>query len=66
MNFKVTTFPDGDKNEKLAELEKLKRDLPLFLEYCAISAQIKRASYEAHIKQGFTPDQALELCKSLV
>ena len=30
-----------------------------------VLAEVRKASYDAHIKQGFTPEQALELCKKI-
>lgn len=47
-----------------ANLEKLRRDLPTILASLAIVAQVHKAAYDAHIKAGFTPEQALVLCKT--
>jgi hypothetical protein len=57
----IIEFPNND--ELKAALETLKRDLPTFLEYQAVIAKIKRAQYDALIEAGFSPEQALELCK---
>jgi len=53
----------GVKDMGQAELDKLKRALPRMQEVTEIVAELRRHSYEAHIKQGFTDEQALELCQ---
>ena len=64
MSNNVKLMGIGDKDKMRAELEQMKRNLPVFLEYALIAAQLRRASYDACIKQGFTEAQALELCKA--
>lgn len=49
-----------------AACEALKRSLPVYTEYMVEIAKIRRASYEAHLAEGFTESQALELCKSMM
>lgn len=44
-------------------LRNMRRNMTNILEYKRIDAQIKRAAYLALIKEGFTPEQALELTK---
>lgn len=56
----------GDKDEMRAALEQMKRSLPVYKEHAGILAKIRKASYDAHIAEGFTPAQALELCKSMM
>ena len=56
----------GDKDKMRAAVEEMKRSLPTWLEHAELTAKIRRASYDAHIKEGFTPAEALELCKSLL
>ena len=50
------------------ELEKasaqVHRNLDLILSNAETLAKIRRAAYEAYRKEGFTEQQALELCKS--
>lgn len=41
----------------------MRRTLPLLTEYHQLDAKIKRAKYDALLAEGFSPDQALELCK---
>jgi len=53
-------------NEMLASVASLRRNLPAFLEHAAIVAAIKRSYYNALIKEGFSEQQALELCKAPV
>lgn len=55
----------GDKDEMVASLEKLKRNLPNIIEAMHLSAKIKRAAYLAFIEQEFTEEQALELVKGM-
>ena len=56
----------GIKNEMKAASEELKRTLPEMLENLTLVAQLRRASYKAHLEEGFTESEALELCKSLL
>ena len=64
-NDKIKLLETGGKNESLSAIRALKRDLPTIMEQVYVVAEIRRASYNAHIAQGFTPEQALELCKSM-
>jgi hypothetical protein len=62
MTDKVTQFP-GKENE-LEKLNKtLRRELPHITEYWSLMAEIRMTSYRAHLEAGFTPEQALVLCK---
>lgn len=54
-----------DKNEMKAAGDALRRQLPAIMDNARLIAQIRRASYIAHVEQGFTEAQALELCKSM-
>lgn len=64
-NSKLIDVSVFEKNEAVAEIENLKRQMPYLIEYVTIAARLHRASYEAHKKQGFTDEEALELCKHL-
>lgn len=64
MTIKLTEASFGKKDEMAAAIEMLKRQLPLILEHTRLIAEIRKASYDAHLAQGFTEPQALELCKS--
>ena len=64
MSNNVKLMDIGDKDKIRADIEKMKRDLPIFLELTSLTAQIRKASYDALIKEGFTEIQALELCKA--
>lgn len=59
----VTEIPNTERDKLVAQVEQLKRTMPIMLEYAALNAQLKRAQYLAFVQQGFTPSQALELCK---
>ena len=52
-----------EPDEMRIAMDSLKRNLAEFKEFQSIIAEIRMASYNAHIAQGFTPEQALELCK---
>jgi len=54
-----------DKNDLKANLEILKRSMPELKEHIKLTAEMRKASYDSHIETGFTPEQALELCKQL-
>ena len=53
----------GTKDRAVAATEALKRDMPVILQQVLLIAEIRKASYDACIKHGFTEKQALELCK---
>lgn len=53
-------------SKELSEMRKLlnglKQDKTVYLEFQVVHAEIIRAKYLALIEQGFTEEQALELC----
>ena len=55
----------GKPDEMRAAVESFKRNLPSYVEMAAVMAEIRRAHYDAYVKQGFTENQALELCKKI-
>lgn len=57
------TLLTGPIDKQRAQLEELKRNIPIQIETLKIIAQLTRARYEALIESGFTPEQALFLCK---
>ena len=60
----ITKINGGGVPDKVRdELRYLQANMQVVLEYQAIVAQITRAKYDAFITQGFTQEQALELCK---
>ena len=61
----IKLLKTGKKNEMLAALKEMQRNLPEIMEHISIIAQIRKANYDALIKQGFTSEQALELCKTI-
>lgn len=63
MTDKITNL-EFNKDELKGILEQLIRDLPSILKCSKIRAEICRSDYLACINQGFTEEQALELCKS--
>ena len=61
----VKKLPNADLNSTAASIALLKRNLPHMIEHAQLIAEIRKASYDAHIKQGFNAEQSLELCKSM-
>jgi hypothetical protein len=59
----VRALPQVETDKLRAAVEKMRRTLPLLIEYYQIDAKIRKARYEALIAEGFNPAQALELCK---
>jgi hypothetical protein len=55
----------GDQSKSVAQLEELKRSLPVMFEYQLIVAKLIRARYTALIEEKFTEQQALELTKEM-
>lgn len=51
-----------DQAARKALREALRQMLPEVAEEALLLARIRRAHYEASIKEGFSPDQALALC----
>jgi hypothetical protein len=46
-----------------AAVEQLKRSVGYFVEMAPVLAQVRRAHFNAYIAEGFTPAEAIELCK---
>lgn len=42
---------------------RMRENLPAFLEYEELQAKVKRKKYLSLVNEGFTEQQALELCK---
>lgn len=51
------------KDKDLAIMQLMRRELPAHAEKTKLFAQYKKISFDAYVKEGFTPEQALELCK---
>ncbi|QXN72738.1 hypothetical protein RCZAHN_129 [Rhodobacter phage RcZahn] len=47
------------------EVEAIRRLLPVLSEAAVEIAQMRKRMYDEYIRVGFTPDQALQLCKTL-
>jgi len=62
MSDKPTIVQLETKNEMKAGLEAFRRDLDGLTEQAKMVAHVKRAYFEALTDEGFTDEQALELC----
>ncbi len=62
---KIAALPQVEQDKLAASIAMLRRNMTMIIEHQALLAQIRKASYDLHVKQGFTPAQALELCKGL-
>ena len=65
MTGKISMVPTIEADELKASCALLKRQAPIFMEFSKTLAEIRMASYSAHIEEGFSPEQALDLCKQL-
>lgn len=55
----------GAADEGAKAVAELRRAIPALQEYNRLIASVQRDAYKAYIKEGFTPAQALELCKGM-
>ena len=53
------------KNELKEAMRKFQEEMPNILENMALIANLTKAKYDSLVKEGFTPTQAIELCKKL-
>lgn len=61
-NLKV--LKGGGTADELKQAVRTIRDImPDYIEYLKIDAQLRREKFKALIEQGWTEDQAVELCK---
>lgn len=60
-----TIHGGGNKNEAKEALRELREALPEYIKSLTLIAQMTRAKYKALIAEGFTPEEALELSKTL-
>ena len=56
---------EGRQDDLKAASENMRRHIPDLMENAKMIAKIRRAAFLAHVDEGFTKAQALELCKSL-
>jgi len=59
----VTEIPNKQMETTLRAIREIQAALPVVIEGQKALAQVTRVRYLALIEQGFTPDQALALCK---
>lgn len=61
-NDNITLLPPTP-NEFRAAIENVKRNMSDHLEFIQLDAQLRRAKYDAYIKVGFKPEEALLLVR---
>jgi len=61
---KIKELKTNGKNEMFSAIMDFKRNLPDLIAHMTIMAELRKASYDSLLKQGFTEEQALELCKN--
>lgn len=63
MSGAVTSVPNVEHDKLKAELAMFIRNIPVIIEFEKYTAKVRRAKYEFYLGEGFSPEQALELCK---
>lgn len=62
---KVVSLVPGKPDKLAAAVAELRDRAPGVIEYNRIMAKVQREAYLAYVAEGFTPKQALELCKAV-
>lgn len=66
-NDKITVLHGGaTKNELKAAIRTMRDNLPDMIEHMNLMAQLHKAKFDALKEQGFSDEQALELCKQVL
>ena len=65
MDRKIVALEGGNNPDKLAEhVRNLEKEIPHLIKHNELMAKLLWAKYSALLDQGFTKEQALELCKN--
>lgn len=57
----IKTGEFAKPNENRKALDELKRDFETTIELVQLSAKLRKATYDAYIDEGFSPEQAIYL-----
>lgn len=60
----LTVLPTAE-DKLLGSFEEIKRLLPVMMGLAPQIAAMRKTLYDAYVAEGFTKEQALELCKSI-
>lgn len=60
------TQPPPKFSELAAAVANIRKDIAAMIEMQTYIAQMRKASFDAHVKEGFTPEQALVLCAKVM
>lgn len=64
MDNNITQMPPKF-SEIAAAVANIRKDLDSMIEMQGYIAKMRRASFDEHVKQGFSPEQALVLCMKM-
>ena len=58
-------MPDKQQYKVIEAIERARAESVYTEEVAAVIAEHRMVHYKAYLKEGFTPEQAIELCKAL-
>ncbi len=61
MTEKITEVPNVERDQMIANIENIKRNLPHIIEFQILNSKIAFAKYNAYVDAGFNEQQALFL-----
>lgn len=61
----IKELPQIEQDKFVAAVQAAVRQLPFLMQHMETVAKLRRKAYLSYIEEGFTEQQALELCKNL-